>query len=66
MGGGGKREKGAEVPRSAQLRLEDGVPVIYATGYSSASLPVDPRACILEKPVAAEALDRTLRSVAAC
>lgn len=46
--------------------LEDGVPVIYATGYSSASLPVDPRACILEKPVAAEALDRTLRSVAAC
>ncbi|MWB77392.1 response regulator [Pseudooceanicola sp. 216_PA32_1] len=44
--------------------LEAGVPVIFATGYSASSLPVDPRARVLEKPVAADVLFKTLRQAA--
>ncbi len=43
-----------------QRLLEAGVPVVFATGYSAASLPVDGRAFVVEKPLAAGPLERML------
>lgn len=46
--------------------LGEGVPVVFATGYASASLPADPRATVIEKPVTAGALLRALSDAAGC
>ncbi|WP_328600631.1 response regulator [Cereibacter sphaeroides] len=44
--------------------LGEGVPVVFATGYASSSLPADPRATVIEKPVTPAALERALNSAA--
>ncbi len=40
---------------------EAGVPVVFATGYSAASLPLDDTAVVVEKPLTPHALERALR-----
>jgi DNA-binding NtrC family response regulator len=38
-----------------------GVPIVFATGYHSASLPQDMAAVIIEKPFTAQVLEKALR-----
>ena len=47
-----------------QKLLSEGVPVVFATGYASASLPADPRAMVIEKPVTPAMLERALEEAA--
>lgn len=42
--------------------LAKGVPVVFATGYASATLPADPRATVIEKPVTPAMLEQALAS----
>ncbi|PTR19986.1 response regulator receiver domain-containing protein [Cereibacter azotoformans] len=44
--------------------LGEGVPVVFDTGYASSSLPADPRATVIEKPVTPSALERALSQAA--
>ncbi len=45
--------------------MGDGVPVVFATGYATASLPADPRALVIEKPVTPAALAQALETALA-
>ncbi len=47
-----------------QKLLNEGVPVVFATGYASATLPADPRATVIEKPVTPVMLERALEAAA--
>jgi len=44
---------------------EAGVPVVFATGYSADSLPLDDSAVVVEKPLTQAALERALHQAAA-
>lgn len=41
--------------------IAQGVPIVFATGYHSASLPQDMPAVIIEKPFTAQVLEKALR-----
>ncbi|WP_126978638.1 response regulator [Frigidibacter oleivorans] len=45
----------------ARELLEQGVPVVLATGYSAEEIAADPRADVLEKPFGSEDLEAALR-----
>lgn len=46
-------------------RLRDaGVPVVFATGYSADSLPLDETAVVVEKPLTPASLERALHQAA--
>lgn len=45
----------------ARELLEQGVPVVLATGYSAEEIAADPRADFLEKPFGSEDLEAALR-----
>ena len=47
-----------------QKLLAEGVPVVFATGYATATLPADPRATVIEKPVTPGMLERALEEAA--
>lgn len=44
---------------------EAGVPVVFATGYSAESLPLDSAAVVVEKPLTPVALEKALEQAAA-